>query len=284
MCLAWGSTYLAIRLGNDAMPPLWAATLRLVLAGIILTTIASVRRIPYPKGPSLQGAVAFGILNLGFNISLLYWGESRVSSGTAALFFATLPLMTAFFAWLLRVHAFSPVKTAAAVAGLAGVALIFAGEASLGAPPLHLGAIWLSAALGALSGVLLKGVPPAPAITTNVVGCWLGAGVCFAGSLLFGESHALPQTFAGWWPIVYLALVGNLIAFVLYAWLITQWTATTVATAALITPVLAVILGAIVRGEAPAPLTYVGGALVLAGVAATLFVAGGAGGKPARET
>ncbi len=78
----------------------------------------------------------------------------------------------------------------------------------------------------------------------------------------------------GWWPILYLVLAGNLIAYVLYAWLITQWAATTVATSALITPVLAVALGAIVRGEAPAPLTYVGGAMVLAGVAATLFVAG----------
>ncbi len=274
MCLMWGSTFLAIRLGNEAVPPLWAVTLRLVIAGTILAAIAAARRIPYPRGASLRGAATFGVLNMGLDLALLYWGETRISSGTAALFFATLPLMTGLFAWLLHVHAFDRVKTLAAIAGLAGVALIFAGEISLGASPLHLGAVWLAATTAALAGVLLKRVPPAPAITTNVIACWCGAGVCFMGSLLVGESQALPVSMAGWWPILYLVLAGNLIAYVLYAWLMTQWTATTVATSALITPVLAVALGAIVRGEAPAPLTYVGGAMVLAGVAVTLFVAG----------
>ncbi len=274
MSLVWGSTFLVIRVGNDTAPPLWSATLRLVIAAALLAIIAAIRRIPYPSRAALYGVVPFGILNLGISLSCLYWGEAHVSSGTAGLFFATFPLTTAFLAAALRVHSLDPWKTVAAVGGLGGVALVFAGDVSLGAPPIRLAATATAVPLASLATVLLKRVPPAPAITTNVVACSIGACVCFSGSLLAGESHALPATFADWWPILYLALAGNLVAFVLYAWLLTQWTATTLATSALITPVLAVTLGAVVRGEALAPVGIAGAALVLAGVAATLFLTG----------
>lgn len=274
MCLVWGSTFLVIRVGNDTAPPLWAATLRLLLASTLLAIIAAARRIPYPSRATLAGVVPFGILNLGVGLSCLYWGEARVSSGTAALFFATLPLITGFLAAAVGLHALDRLKTVAAVGGLAGVALIFTGEISLGAPPLRLAAVAFSVFLSSLATVLLKRAPAAPAITTNVVACLIGAAICFLWSVLQGEARALPASLAEWWPILYLALAGNLVAYVLYTWLLTQWTATTLAVSALITPVLAVMLGAAARGEALAPLSVGGAALVLASVAATLFVAG----------
>ncbi|HET9951676.1 MAG TPA: EamA family transporter [Candidatus Eisenbacteria bacterium] len=271
-CVVWGSTFLAIRFGNDTVPPLWAATLRLLLAGSLLVAIAAIRRVPYPAGASLKGAVSFGFLNLGLNFALLYWGEVRVSSGTAALIFATLPIMTGVVAWLFGVHALDPVKMVSAFVGFGGVALIFAGEVSLGAPTAAIGAILLSALLASISSVILKKLPSASPITTNAVACFVGAAVCFAGSLFLGEPHALPRGAAAWWPIVYLAVAGNLIAFVLYIWLLARWSVTSLATNSLITPVIAVTLGALTRGEALGRFTYLGGLLVLAGVAASLFL------------
>jgi len=271
-CVVWGSTFLAIRFGNDSVPPLWAATLRLLVAGTLLVGIAALRRIPYPSGASLRGALTFGFLNLGLNFALLYWGEVRVTSGTAALVFATLPITTGILAWLFRVHPLDPVKMVSAVVGFGGVALIFAGEASMGAPTVALGAILLSTMLASLSGVILKKLPAASPITTNAVACFVGAAVCFAGSAILGEPHLLPRGAASWWPILYLAVAGNLIAFVLYIWLLSRWSVTSLSTNSLITPVIAVTLGALTRGEALGRFTYLGGALVLAGVAASLFL------------
>jgi O-acetylserine/cysteine efflux transporter len=88
----------------------------------------------------------------------------------------------------------------------------------------------------------------------------------------------LPHGLASWGPILYLAVAGNLGAYVLYAWLLTQWRVTSVSVGALIIPVLAVLVGALVRKESPAPNTYVGAALVLLGVSVSLF-----GGRSARS-
>jgi len=271
MSLIWGTTFLAIRIGNEAVPPLWGATLRLVLAAALNALVAVLTRAHWPRGAALRGIAIFGFLNLGVNFVLLYWGEQTVPSGIAATLYATTPLTTGIFASMLGVHALDRRRMLAAVVGLAGVALIFSGELKLGAPAPALLGVFAGATCAALAGVVLKKVPSHSAFVVNAVGASIGAVICFLGSLVLGEPHALPRTIAGWGPIVYLAIAGNLGAYVLYAWLVGQWKVTRVAVAALIIPVIAVIVGAIVRGESPAPITYFGGALVLGGVAVTLF-------------
>ena len=159
----------------------------------------------------------------------------------------------------------------AAVVGLAGVILIFSGELRWGAPAISLLGVFTGATLASLAGVILKRVPPHSTFVVNAIGAGIGACVCFVASLLLGEPHGIPRTGAAWWPIVYLAIAGNLGAYVLYAWLMTQWKVTTLSVGALIIPVLAVTAGALVRRESPAPETYAGAALVLAGVARSLF-------------
>jgi drug/metabolite transporter (DMT)-like permease len=279
MCLIWGSTFLAIRIGNESVPPLWGATIRLVVATALHGAIAVITRARWPRGAALRGIALFGFLNMGVNFVLLYWGEMTVPSGIAATFYATVPLSTGIFARLLGLHPLDKVQMLASLAGLAGVALIFSGEISLGAPIVALLAVFAAATCAALAGVILKQVPPHSTFVVNGIGAALGAAVCFLGSLVLGESHGLPRGAAGWGPILYLAVAGNLGAYMLYAWLLTQWKVTSVHVAALIIPVIAVIIGAIIRAESPAPITYAGGALVLAGVATTLFEAG----RPARE-
>ena len=271
MCLIWGTTFLAIRIGNETVQPLWGATLRLILAAAMNAILAGLTRAPWPKGAALRGVALFGFLNLGVNFVLLYWGEQTVPSGIAATLYATVPLTTGIFAWMLGLHALDRTRTLAALVGLAGVALIFSGELKTGAPALALIGVFSGATCASLAGVVLKKVPPQSAFVVNAIGAAIGAVVCFLASTLSGEAHALPHTFSGWGPILYLAIAGNLGAYVLYAWLIARWRVTRVAAGALIIPVIAVIVGAIVRGEAPAPIAYVGGALVLLGVAVTLF-------------
>lgn len=271
MCLIWGSTFLAIRIGNEAASPIWAATLRLVLAAVLLSAVALATRARFPRGAALRGALLFGFLNFGVNFSLLYWSELHVSSGIAAIVYATIPLSTGVFSWAFRLHDLDPTQIAAAVVGLVGVGVIFSGELLAGAPPGALFAVLVAATCASLSGIFLKRVPQA-AIPANAVGAALGAVVCFAVSRVAGETQVLPRTFAAWWPILYLTLAGSLGAYILYSWLITQWALTTVATGALVVPVLAVILGAIVKGESITPMGYLGASIVLGAVAETIWI------------
>ncbi len=275
MCLIWGTTFLAIRIGNEAIAPLWGATLRQILGAVLNLAVAFAVRARWPKGAALGGIAAFGFLNLGVNFTLLYWAETTVPSGIAAVIYATMPLSTGLFSVMMGLHPLERTKMLAAVVGIVGVALIFSGEIGVGAPPLAMLGVLTGASCAAFSGVILKKVPPQSTFVVNGLGSAVGALVCFAASTVAGEPHAIPRTFAAWGPILYLAVAGNLGAYVFWAWLVTQWKVTSVSVGALIIPVIATIAGALVRAEAPAPLTYVGAALVLGGVAVALFAPAG---------
>jgi drug/metabolite transporter (DMT)-like permease len=269
-CLIWGSTFLAIRIGNEAVPPVWAATIRLVLAAPLLAGLTLATRQPFPRGPALRGALLFGIFNFGFNLSLLYWGERVVPSGIAAVLYATVPLSTALLAAAMGVERLVPRKLGAAALAIVGVAIIFAGELRLDVPLAGLIAVFLAATCGAISGVFLKQAPQPSAIAANAVGAAVGAVVCAVVSLALGEDHGLPTTSAGWWPIAYLTIAGSLGAYVLYTWLVQHWPVTNASMVGVVVPVIAVILGALAKGEQRAPESYLGAAVVLIAVLVAL--------------
>ncbi|HET8568574.1 MAG TPA: EamA family transporter [Candidatus Limnocylindria bacterium] len=264
--LIWGSTFLFIRIGNESVPPLWAATIRLVLAAAALAALAFATRRRWPRGEALRGAALFGLLNFGLNLSLLYWGELTVPSGIAAVFYATVPLWTALLAALFGLERLAPRKLAAALVALAGVATIFAGELSLDVPLAGLLAILGAAMSASLSSVILKASPKQDTLPLNAVGAVVGAPVCLALSVVLGEPRAIPTAAAAWIPIAYLVIAGSLGAYVLFTWLLKVWPATNASYVGVVVPVIAVILGALVRAERPAPLTFVGAAIVIGAV------------------
>jgi drug/metabolite transporter (DMT)-like permease len=265
-CLIWGSTFLAIRIGNEAVPPVWAATLRLVLAAPLLAGLVLVTRQRFPRGPALRGALLFGFFNFGVNLSLLYWGERVVPSGIAAVLYATVPLSTALIAAALGVERLVPRKLIAAVVAIVGVAIIFAGELKLDVPIEGLVAVFLAATAASLSSVFLKRAPQPSAIAANAVGAGIGAVVCLVVSVVIGEDHTLPSTVSGWWPIVYLTIAGSLGAYVLYTWLVQHWPVTNASMVGVVVPVIAVILGAVAKQEQRSTESYVGAVVVLAAV------------------
>ena len=269
-CLIWGSTFLAIRIGNEAVPPIWAATIRLVLAAPLLTLLVLATRQRFPRGPALRGALLFGIFNFGVNLSLLYWGERVVPSGIAAVLYATVPLSTALIAAAMRVERLVARKVVAAIVAILGVAIIFSAELKLDVPLEGLVAVFLAATAASLSSVFLKRAPQPSALAANAVGAAAGAVVCAAVSLAIGEDHALPNTLAGWWPIVYLTLAGSLGAYVLYTWLVKHWPVTNASMVGVVVPVLAVILGAVAKQEQRAPESYLGAVVVLVAVIVAL--------------
>jgi len=264
--LIWGSTFLAIRFGNEATPPVWAATIRLVIASVLLFGIAAAFRMPLPRGSALRGAALWGLFNLGVNLSLLYIGETTVPSGISAVLFATVPLTTALLAAAFRVEPLVARKLIAAIIAIGGVAVIFAGELGVSVPFAGLLTIFGAASAAALANVLLKQAPKQHVIPLNAIGTAVGAAVCLVVSVLIGESHAIPVTAAAWIPILYLTLAGSLGAFVLFTWLVTHWSVSNASLLGVVVPIIAVILGGLVKGEQPAALTYVGAAIVISAI------------------
>jgi drug/metabolite transporter (DMT)-like permease len=214
----------------------------------------------------LRGAALWGLFNLGVNLSLLYIGETTVPSGISAVLFATVPLTTALLAAAFHVEPLVTRKLIAAIVAIGGVAIIFAGELGVAVPFAGLLTVFAAATAAALANVLLKQAPKQQVIPLNAIGTAVGAIVCLAGSIALGESHAIPVTMSAWLPILYLTLAGSLGAFVLFSWLVTHWSVSNASLLGVTVPVIAVILGGLVKGEQPAVLTYVGAAVVISAI------------------
>lgn len=269
--LIWGTTFYVVRLGVETVPPLWAATLRLALASAILLVVMRALSIRVPTGSVLGLTALFGALEFGVAFSLLYWGEQHVSGGVAATVFATLPLMTGLFAWAMKLELLTVRKLVAAVASLAGVALIFVAELRRDVPLVGLFAVLGAAAAMAMGSVVLKRTPPRPVVMTNALGALVGAAVCLAASFALAEPHPLPRQPAAWGPIVYLALAGSLGAFLLFTWVTRKWNATSASMVFVVIPVLAMALDAFTGARTPSATSVVGALLVLSSVTLVLL-------------
>ena len=263
----WGSTFLVIQIGNETVPPLWAATIRLALAAVLLVGLAFATGTGLPRGAALRAAAQFGFTNFGCSFCLLYWGEMHVPSGLTAVVYGIIPLTTALFARGFGLERLHPLKVGAAIVAFAGVAAIFSGTLRAHIPPGPMLAIVLAAICASLSGVLLKRGPRQHPLGANAVGTLVGFPVCAAASFLAGEPHALPAVFAGWFPILYLTVAGSVVAFGLFAWLIHHWNVTRVSFIAVVVPVVALALGTLAHGERLQGGTLFGVALVFAGLA-----------------
>jgi len=273
LCCIWGSTWLFIKLGLADLPPLTFAGIRFVIACTILFVIIRLRHLQLPRARAdwILLAIA-GTLSFGFNYGLVFWGEQYISSGLAALLQATLPAFGLVFAHLyLPGERLSWAKIGGVVLGVCGVGVVFSNQLAIAGRLALAGcvALILSAMFAAYSNVLVKkyGKHLDPAI--------LAAGQMFFGLLLLlavGISLEGNPLRLHWTPIalvalVYLAVVGSVIAFLLYYWLVLNIDVTKSMLIALVTPVVAVLLGMIVLDEQIGWRTLAGGAMIMLGIA-----------------
>ncbi|HEY4395876.1 MAG TPA: EamA family transporter [Polyangia bacterium] len=262
----WGSTFLVISIGNDALAPVWAATLRLALAALLLWAVTLVRGQKLPRGPALRAALGYGVAQFGVNLPLLYWGEKVVPSGLSAVVYATIPLSSALITRAFRMERLTPAKVTGAVVAFGGVAVLFSSALHGRVAPLGLLAILVGATAASLGTTLLKRGPRQDPFGANAAGCAIGAVIAAAISFAAGEAHALPATARAAWPVIYLAVAGSLGAYVIMSWLIHRWSVTRVAYVTVIVPIIALALGALVRHERIAPSNFAGAALILGGL------------------
>ena len=272
LCGIWGSTWLFIKLGLADLPPFTFAGIRFVIALTIIFTIIRIRRIELPRARADWILLAItGILSFGFNYGLVFWGEQYISSGLAALLQATTPAFGLVFAHFhLPGERLSWAKIGGVILGVCGVGVVFSNQLAVAGKQALAGcvALLLSSIAVAYSNVLVKtfGHKLNPAI--------LAAGQMFFGLLLLlavglgleGNPFRFHWTALAVISLLYLAIVGSVIAFLLYYWLILHMDVTKSMLIALVTPVVAVLLGMIVLDEQIGWRTLAGGVMILLGI------------------
>jgi drug/metabolite transporter (DMT)-like permease len=256
----WGSTFLVISLGNEALAPVWAATLRLVLATVLLGAWSLARGEALPTGAALRAALVYGVFQFGLNFPLLYWGEKTVPSGLSAVMYATLPMTSAILTRALGMERLTVPKLAGAITAFAGVVVLFSPSFSGQISAAGLLAIFTAATMSVVGNVALKRGPRQNPIGANAVGCAIGAVISAGASFAMREPHPLPTSVATLGPLLYLTIAGSMGAFVAMSWLVNHWTLTRVSYISVL------VLGSLLHHE-PITLTNLAGtALVLAGV------------------
>ncbi|HEY4439126.1 MAG TPA: EamA family transporter [Candidatus Elarobacter sp.] len=266
MCLIWGTTWLAIKIGLRALPPVTGAGVRFVIAALFLWALAGAIRAPRGTKASWRTILILALTLFGGNYTLTYFAEMGLASGLVAVLFGTYPFFLFGLGALLLGERAGPTAIAGAALALGGVAVIsLVGDVHASWP--YVVATLGAAAISAVGSIALKRaaatdpfrtLPPAMLIAGLVMAV---VGTIFEHPSL---DRALSPSSIG--AVLYLAIFGSGIAFSLNQWLYKHLETWVVGLSTLIFPVIAVAAGAIGGGEAFGWRDLLGAALVLAGV------------------
>jgi drug/metabolite transporter (DMT)-like permease len=260
-----GVNFVAVRFSNQELPPFWGASLRFIIACILLFLIVRFWRIPLPRGAALTGAALFGLFSFALNFGFLYWALTRVSAGMASVMFATIPLITQLIASLVGQERLTWRGILGAMIVMAGISVVFLEQLRFDIPFVYLGAVLLAAGSAASSGVVVKYFPKSHPVATNVVGMGVAAILLLVLSLVTGENRALPSLPSTWLALGWLIL-SSIVGFVIVVWLLSRWSATATSYIGVLTPLVTVAVASLLAGETPT-VTFLGGSLlVLSGV------------------
>jgi drug/metabolite transporter (DMT)-like permease len=273
--LVWGSTYLGIKVAVETVPPFVMGFIRFVPAGILLAGVVALRNrrtIQRPSRRALADTLIVGALLLMGGMGLVAWAEQTIPSGIAALLIALMPMWLAIFGLVFlgeRLPRAGVIGIAVGVVGVAILAWPTAGVDDL--DPAGLLALLVSPVCWALGAIYAarRAVLPAPALFASGLEMIAGGLVLLLASAVTGELATFDPAAVStesWVGILYLLLVGSLVGYTTFAWLVQVAPLPRVATYAYVNPVVAVILGAIVLQEPLSPRTWVASVVIIAAV------------------
>lgn len=273
--VVWGSTYFAIKISVETMPPILSAGLRFAVAGVLLGTILALRstplRVPWREA---RAALIIGVMLLACGVGAVTLAETRIDSSVAAMIAGSVPLQVILWRTLARERVATATKVAAVV-GISGLALII-GPSGISGGSAAIGlAIMLCGSIAWSTGSFISRRMPLPkdpfvATVYEMIGAGL---VLVVVALAIGEGGDLSTqpvsaaSFAAW---AYLAVFGSLVAFTAYAWLLHHAPISQVVTHQYVNPVVAIILGSVFLGESHDLATVVGALIVIGAVFATI--------------
>lgn len=272
LCGIWGSTWLFIKLGLVDLPPLTFAGIRFVLASLILGIMVLTRGVRWPRSRADWTLILIsGLLQFTLNYGLVFWGEQHISSGLAAVLQSTFPAFGLLIAHIyLPYERMTPRKIFGVLLGVFGVAVIFSDQLSIAGQMALLGsiALVLSAVFGSYGNVLVKAygqeIDPQVLAAAQMV-CGFPP-LLALGIATEGNPFRFHWTIMAVVSLAYLVIVGSVIAFALYYWLVRHMDVTKTMLIALVTPVVAVVLGMIVLDEKLNWRLFAGAACIISGI------------------
>jgi drug/metabolite transporter (DMT)-like permease len=282
--VVWGSTYLGIRIAVETIPPFTMAASRFFLAGVVLlgwSIARDGRDFRWPTRREWRDTVIVGALLLGGGMGMVAWGEQTITSGIAALLIALMPVWVAVLGRVAFGERLPRAAVVGVAVGLVGVAILVgpsdnpverfapAGIAALIVSPI----CWAS---GSLFSAHRAQLPAQPLVATG--------GQMLAGSLVLGalalvtgepgRLHPEAISAESLAALAYLTVIGSLVAFTTYGWLLRIAPLPLIATYAYVNPIVAVILGWLVLAEPLTPRTIAAGAVIVFAVALIITARG----------
>jgi drug/metabolite transporter (DMT)-like permease len=276
--IIWGTTYLAIAFAVHTMPPFISGVARFALAGLLMYAWLRARN-PHPfAGVNIPMMALTGVLLSGIGNGFVLWAQQGIPSGIAALIVASVPVLVLIFDWAF----FS--KRAPTKQALFGIAVAIAGVATIvmhtrtlsgNAQPMYVLAMLVATTGWSIGTLVQKRAATQATVLSFTCGQMLfGAAAQLLLSLVTGEWSRFDPAAISWQGVVaiaYLVVFGSIIGLNCYLWLLTRVAAPKVATYALVNPVVALVLGAVVLGERVTLLAMIAAVMVLVGVALIVF-------------
>ena len=261
--LIWGSTYLAIAVTVETLPPVFAVSTRFIAAGTIMALVV------WRRGGSMRvsrralgSSVLIGCLLPGAN-AVLFYAERNVPTGLASLLIASVPLWVVLIRLTAREH-MPTIALAAVGVGFAGVAILL--QPSGGAPAGGVALCVVSAAMWAVGSFASARLPmPANAFAATSWQMLAGGVIMLPFGLLDAGSISPSRSSVLAW--LYLVTIGSVVGYTAYTWLLTNAPLGMVSTYAYVNPVVAIILGVAFRHEHLTGRILIGAAVVVASVA-----------------
>lgn len=271
ICLIWGSTWLAIRLGLGSLTPLISAGLRFLLASIFVLLFMKMKKIGLQTDPlSIKLYLILCFFSFVIPFGLVYWAEQFIPSGLASIVFAVMPFFVILYSWIaLKQERITFNQLFGSILGFSGIVVIFSENLSLNLSQQLLGiiAVLISSSMQAGIGVTIKkyGQNLNP-LSMNFIPLLFAGVVLIIISLLFENSSGWIFDFKAFASIIFLAFFGTVVTFTTYYWLLKRMNVVLLSLSSFITPITAVILGWLILEENFSLQTLAGSALVLIGI------------------
>lgn len=267
----WGSTWLAIKIGLHSVPPMIGAGMRFLIASAILFIIVKVRKIEVPLSPNFRRLyLTLIFFSYAIPYGVVYWCQQFIPSGLSSILFGAYPLWVALIShFMLTNERLDTFKVAGIILGFIGVFVIFSKDAHWTDAKGFIGmaGILSTTLMQAFALVMIKKyAQPVSPFALNLVGMSVAGVLLFLSGLVVESIGRVVWDAAAIGSILYLAVIGSVVAFVSYHWLLKRVEAVYLSLVSFINPIIAVLLGAIVLDETLAAGVFIGASLVLVGI------------------
>lgn len=270
VCIVWGSTYLAIKIGVSDLPPALFAGIRFVIAGLLMIVFAKVKKLEFPNTiKDIKKISTVGIFLLLGGNGLVVLGEKWIHSGIASLIVAATPLIITI------IELFLPNSQKMGTKGWIGLLVGFVGIVLLVLPGSNSGSVNLKGLIFLLLATLCWSIGSIYSKSFNSSGSIIpqigiqmlaaGIGLCIIG-ISTGELYLLKLTSKGLGALIYLIFFGSILGYSSYIYVLQKWPAAKAGTYAYVNPIVAVFLGSIVLNEPISITTIISAVIILGGV------------------